>query len=162
MSQQRTICPAYCDLPDSYGSDKGRFMSRTPDVLSAIDKANPIASRSKLGRWMRANHDALMERFAGQQMDWSALAKLFGEAGLTDRAGKPPSPDTARKAWQRARKAVEAARSKTHGKPAGKPPKPSDPEEGPKPEHVFEPGRFELKPVVMRGVPPKKSSEEGT
>jgi len=136
-------------------------MSRIPDVLSAIDKANPIASRSKLGRWMRANHDALMQRFAGRQMDWPALAKLFGEAGLTDRNGKPPTADTARKAWQRARKAVEAARSKSQasGKQGPKLPKPED---GPQPEQVFEPGRFELKPVVMRGLAPKKRPEEGT
>jgi len=82
----------------------------TDEVLAAIDRL-PTGSRTPLSRWMREHHDALRERLQGKQPDWTALAKIFASAGLTDRSGKPASPGTARAAWWRTRKAVEAARA---------------------------------------------------
>ena len=82
----------------------------TDKVLAAIDRL-PTGSRTPLSRWMRENHDALRARLEGKQPDWTALARIFASAGLTDRSGKPASPGTARAAWWRTRKAVAAARA---------------------------------------------------
>ena len=42
--------------------------------------------------------------------DWVELVKLFAEAGLTDRYGRPPKPETARKTWQKVRALVKQER----------------------------------------------------
>ncbi|HXE55586.1 MAG TPA: hypothetical protein VN541_21360 [Tepidisphaeraceae bacterium] len=88
------------------------------DVLAMIDAANPIESRASLSRWMRQNHDALLARFDAARPDWTALAKVFADAGLRDRSGKPASPATVRAAWGRVRKAVAASRAKNQPNPA--------------------------------------------
>jgi hypothetical protein len=86
-------------------------MARTNDeVLAAIEKAAPVSSRSELARWMRRNHDALVQRLNGQRVDWTEVAKVFAKAGLMGRSGKPASPDSVRKAWERTQKAVAASR----------------------------------------------------
>jgi hypothetical protein len=86
-------------------------MARTNDeVLAAIEKVAPASSRSELARWMRRNHDALVQRLNGQRVDWTEIAKVFAKAGLTGRSGKPASPDSVRKAWERTQKAVAASR----------------------------------------------------
>jgi hypothetical protein len=82
-------------------------MARTnEEVLAAIENAAPASSRSELARWMRRNHDALAQRLNGQRVDWTEIAKVFAKAGLTGRSGKPASPDSVRKAWERTQKAV--------------------------------------------------------
>jgi hypothetical protein len=53
---------------------------------------------------------ALADRLSGKLPDWVVLAKLFGEAGLTDRYGNPPKAERARKTWQRVRNEVKSAR----------------------------------------------------
>jgi hypothetical protein len=89
-------------------------MSYGSGVLEAIDKLDSLRVRSNLAIWMRENHDAFAERLAKKLPDWVVLAKLFGEAGLTDRYGNPPKAETARKTWQRVRKEVKDARSRGH------------------------------------------------
>jgi hypothetical protein len=79
-------------------------------VLEAIDKLDSLRVRSGLAIWMRDNHDAFADRLSGKLPDWVVLAKLFGQAGLTDRYGIPPKAETARKTWQRVRKEVKDAR----------------------------------------------------
>ena len=92
--------------------DGGRQKDR---VLAAFDRSNIGPLKSPLTRWMRRNHDALLSRIDGAQVDWVSLADLFAQANLTDQRGKPPSPETARKAWFRTRQAVAAARLKRRG-----------------------------------------------
>lgn len=79
----------------------------TKEILAAIEREHPASSRSPLSRWMRRHHDDLVARI-GERPDWSVLAQVFAESGLTDRSGKPASPETARKAWQRVRKEIAA------------------------------------------------------
>lgn len=74
------------------------------DVLARAERFPQQGGRSPLYRWMREHHDELATRFALERPSWSALAATFGECKLTDRTGKPPSPETARKTWQRVRK----------------------------------------------------------
>src|SRR6185437_8219073 len=89
----------------------GGYMARTNDeVLAAIEKAVTVSSRSELARWMRRNHDALVQRLNGQRVDWTEIANVFAKAGLTGRSGRPASPDSVRKAWERTQKAVAASR----------------------------------------------------
>lgn len=68
---------------------------------------------------MRQNHDAFAARLSERIADWDVLVKLFADAGLTDRYGKPAKPETARKTWQRVRHKVQDARTKA---PAPVPP----------------------------------------
>lgn len=90
------------------------------DILAAIDQAKPGASRASLSRWMRQNHDELLARI-GERPDWTVLAEVFAKGGLTDRTGKPASPQTARAAWHRVHKAVEASRKRAGGGAAAEP-----------------------------------------
>ena len=87
------------------------------EVLAAIEKVARASSRSELARWMRRNHDALVQRWNGQRVDWTEIAKVFAKAGLTGRSGKPASPDSVRKAWERTQKAVAASRRAQHALP---------------------------------------------
>jgi hypothetical protein len=88
----------------------GTLMTRGKGVLEAIDKLDSLRVRSGLAIWMRDNHDAFADRLSRKLPDWVVLAKLFGEAGLTDRYGNPPKAETARKIWQRVRNEVKSAR----------------------------------------------------
>lgn len=90
-------------------ADRGR---QEDTVLAAFDNAQMGVSRSTLSRWMQRNHDALLARIGDGPVDWRKLAALFADAKLTDRTGKPPSPETARKAWLRTRQAVALATAK--------------------------------------------------
>jgi len=87
------------------------------DVLDAIDRSQALQSRSTLGSWMRQNHDAFAQRLENKRADWAVLAALFGDAGLTDRFGRPPKPETARKTWLRVRAQVKASRAVRRAKP---------------------------------------------
>jgi hypothetical protein len=53
---------------------------------------------------MRQNYAELFKRLDGHQNDWIALAEVFAASDLKDRSGKPPSPQTARKTWERIRR----------------------------------------------------------
>ena len=75
-------------------------------ILDAIDQANPTRTRSPLARWMFENHDAFAARLSAWRTDWTLLAQVFVEAGLTDADGKPPNSVIARKTWQRVRRMV--------------------------------------------------------
>jgi hypothetical protein len=97
-------------MPMSYGNA----------VLEAIDMLDSLRARSSLAIWMRENHDAFADRLSKKLPDWTVLARLFGEAGLTDRYGNQPKAETARKTWQRVRKEVREARA-CNGVPAPSP-----------------------------------------
>ena len=72
------------------------------DVLAAMVRGP--AGRSSLYLWMRENYADLLAGFQRDRPDWTALSETLGRAGLTDRTGKPPKPETARKTWQTVRK----------------------------------------------------------
>ena len=99
-------------------------MTKRPDphlerIAKALDQAS---TRSKLGRWMTANHDdfaALLDEHG----DWTVLAETFKAEGLMLPDAKAA---TAKRTWQRVRKRVEAGANKE--KPARPPPKPSRPQ----------------------------------
>jgi hypothetical protein len=81
-------------------------MARIP--LSKLLAAS-LAGRSELYRWMLEHADDIEQAiaFAGRP-NWPALARTFGEAGLTDRNGNPPNPEVARQTWFKVRKALVA------------------------------------------------------
>jgi hypothetical protein len=84
-------------------------MSRRPDeILAAIDRSPRLGARSPLTAWLRENHAAFAARLAARRPDWTVLAELFNEGGLTNRYGKPLNAGTARKAWQTVRKELSA------------------------------------------------------
>jgi hypothetical protein len=87
------------------------------DVLDAIDRSEALQSRSLLGDWMRQNHDAFAQRLQNKRADWVVLAALFGEAGLKDRFGNAPKPETARKTWLRVRAQTKASRAARGARP---------------------------------------------
>jgi hypothetical protein len=87
-------------------------MSYGNAVLDAIDRLDSLRARSSLAIWMRENHDGFADRLSRKLPNWTVLAKLFGEAGLTDRFGNPPKAETARKTWQRVRREVKEARAR--------------------------------------------------
>jgi hypothetical protein len=107
----RKIPVSPIDFPPRPGY--ARFMKRGKDLLAAIDSSDTLKEKLTLQQWMRENHDGFAARLTTRFADWVELVKLFAEAGLTDRYGRPPKPETARKTWQRVRTEVKAARAKT-------------------------------------------------
>ncbi len=87
-------------------------MAHGKDLLDAIDRSVLLRSRSLLSAWMRENHDAFKARLDARFPDWKVLADLFADAGLTDRYGNKPKPESARKLWQRIKREIEIERSK--------------------------------------------------
>jgi len=124
-------------------------MSYGNGVLEAIDKLDSLRVRSNLAIWMRENHDAFADRLAKKLPNWVVLAKLFGEAGLTDRYGNPPKAETARKTWQRVRKEVKEVRARD-GVPASAPA-----DSLPVPVHHPSPAG-----IMPPGPPPSSTGEE--
>ena len=68
------------------------------------------ANRSSLFWWMVENHDQLASAVGGRRLQWTRLSARFAKLGLTDAHGHAPSEQTARKTWQRVRRAVAKAR----------------------------------------------------
>jgi hypothetical protein len=68
--------------------------------------------RSPLWRWMHRNHDRLSALFEEAPPAWEVLVETFGGMGLTDRAGRNPTAETARKTWYRVRQNIAAARTR--------------------------------------------------
>jgi hypothetical protein len=75
--------------------------------------------RARLFEWMLQHHDRLAGPLAGGPLDWHSLAGALAAAGLTDPAGAPPSPETARRVWLRACRFVAARRRREAAALAG-------------------------------------------
>ena len=76
-------------------------------ALNANVILNKIArpkTRSALFWWLFENRVAIAQRAQGRKLDWDELCTTFGEHGLTDIDGKPPTVRTARMTWWRVRK----------------------------------------------------------
>ncbi len=84
---------------------------------AALGAVRGRTGRSALYRWLRANHDEFLRDW-GDGADWPAFVQAFAALGLTDRTGKPPVPETARKTWLQVRKDVAKAKTRQMGKSA--------------------------------------------
>ena len=93
-------------------SKDGSRDKRVDQVRDALFSARTRTVRSTLYHFMRQNHDELSTVFEEAPPAWGPLAERFGTMGLTDRGGKPPSANTARMTWYRARLDVKQARSR--------------------------------------------------
>ena len=56
--------------------------------------------------WMKANHDTLTQALGEKRISWNRMCVWLSQFELTDRSGKTPTQETARKTWYRVRKAV--------------------------------------------------------
>jgi hypothetical protein len=90
-------------LTDPLLSRCAAAMTDDTGILTTLGNAELMRARSPLARWMLRNHDAFAARYTARRVDWSVLAQVFAEAGLTDADGNPPNRVTARKTWQRVR-----------------------------------------------------------
>jgi hypothetical protein len=79
-------------------------MTKVKALLARAAKRPRKAGRSALYRWMAKNHAELAAAFEKDSPDWTVLSEEFGKAGLTDRTGKPASPNTAKQTWFRVRR----------------------------------------------------------
>jgi hypothetical protein len=82
----------------------------TQSRLEAWETIEAARLRARLFEWMLQHHDRLAGLLAGGSGDWQGLAGALAAAGLTDRAGDPPSPETVRTVWLRACRFVAARR----------------------------------------------------
>jgi hypothetical protein len=86
-------------------------MSRNSKGLrSVVREITHGGNRSSLFWWMVENHDQLASAVGGRRLQWTRLSARFAKLGLTDANGQAPSKQTARKTWQRVRRAVAKAR----------------------------------------------------
>ncbi len=84
---------------------------------AALGAVRGRTGRSALYRWLRANHDEFLRDW-GDGADWPAFSEAFARLGLTDRTGKPPVPETARKTWLQVRKDAAKAKARDPAKRA--------------------------------------------
>jgi hypothetical protein len=109
--------------PDAGGTLAGRQETDVTDDggdeaadLQRIDRVLRHASaRSPLYQWMRKRHAKLADRLDGVRPQWSALAAEFGAMGLTDRTGKAPTGERARKTWWRVKADLAARATRPQG-----------------------------------------------
>ncbi len=76
------------------------------DVEAIVGYLQQGPDRSPLFWWLAEHHDALMEAKDGKPIRWGPLAVRLASFGLTDREGKPATPETVRLTWKRVRKFV--------------------------------------------------------
>lgn len=76
------------------------------DVEAVISYLQQGPDRSPLFWWLAEHHDALTEANDGKPIRWGPLAARLASFGLTDREGKPASPETVRLTWKRVRRFV--------------------------------------------------------
>lgn len=84
---------------------------------AALKATRGRTARSSLYRWLRANHDQFLQAW-GEGADWPAFVQAFAALGLTDRTGKPPVPETARKTWLQVRKDIAKTKADEQAKRA--------------------------------------------
>jgi hypothetical protein len=89
----------------------------TKAILKTIERSG---DRSDLFWWMVEQHDEIIKKANGSRINWPSVCAAAAERGRMDRLGQPPSVMTAKKTWQRARKAVAASRTSE----AAQPPRP--------------------------------------
>src|SRR5271157_2700825 len=63
-----------------------------------------IRTRSTLFDWLLETHDQLLSAARGGRIPWTLLYRELAKQGLMDMTGKPPTPETVRKTWERVRK----------------------------------------------------------
>ena len=95
-------------------------MSRNSKGLrSVVREITHGANRSSLFWWMVENHDQLASAVEGRRLQWTRLSARFAKLSLTDANGHAPSEQTARKTWQRVRRAGDVfTMTLTQGTPA--------------------------------------------
>lgn len=110
-----------------------------PTITGRSDKVRKAATtgrRSVLYRWMLENYAEFTATVAeAGRPNWAALAEMFGNEGLHDRLGRPPSPETARQTWWLVRQAVarsggkaaQTPQASAQPPPAGRPTLPDAP-----------------------------------
>ncbi|WP_426960332.1 hypothetical protein [Muricoccus radiodurans] len=86
-------------------------------VLSAGGRGR--GKRSPLYLFMRRHFVALTADFEANGPRWDVRTKAFGEAGLTDRDGKPPTVRTAQQTWYQLKQ--DLARQAAKPRPANVP-----------------------------------------
>ena len=91
------------------GGDEAADMQRIDRVLLHS------SARSPLYQWMRKRHAKLADRLDGVRPQWPALAAEFGAMGLTDRTGKAPTGERARKTWWRVKADLAARAARKQG-----------------------------------------------
>jgi len=72
----------------------------------------PGRAHSTLFDWLYRHRAALARDFEDTPPSWPHMAKLWAEAGLTDRNGKPPTAHTAGQTWRRVLQVAERKRAK--------------------------------------------------
>ncbi|HXW71154.1 MAG TPA: hypothetical protein VEK34_06935 [Methylocella sp.] len=84
---------------------------------AALKATRGKTARSSLYRWLRSNHDHFLQDWH-EGADWPAFVQAFTALGLTDRTGKPPIPETARKIWLQVRKDIAKDKAREQAKRA--------------------------------------------
>jgi hypothetical protein len=87
---------------------------------AALSAVRGRTAKSPLYRWLRANHDEFLVDWS-EGADWPAFVQGFTALGLTDRTGKAPVPETARKTWLQVRRDVAKAKAKAGKQAKGMP-----------------------------------------
>ncbi len=101
---------------------------RRRDTQAILKTVKRSERRSPLFRWMVKHHDELVEASRLERFHWPSFCAEAAKRGLTDTQGQPPTPETARKTWARARKAYQEGQVLA----AAKPPRPKPPSRFPK------------------------------
>lgn len=82
------------------------LLVRTREELAT----GPGRAHSTLFDWLYRHRAALARDFEETPPSWPHMAKIWAEAGLTDRSGKPPTGHTAGQTWRRVQQVAERRR----------------------------------------------------
>ena len=84
------------------------LLTKTREELAT----GPGRAHSTLFDWLYRHRAALARDFDDTPPSWQHMAKIWAEAGLTDRNGKPPTTHTAGQTWRRVLQVAERRRAK--------------------------------------------------
>ena len=75
-------------------------------------RAASLSGRSPLYRWMLDHATEMEVAVSHGRPHWPSLARTFGDAGLFDSAGNPPSAEVARQTWFKVRRSLQPTQPK--------------------------------------------------
>jgi hypothetical protein len=74
-----------------------------------LERLEASGRRSTLFRWFKTNYVRVLRISLAAPIEWDALAADLAAAGITDSAGRPPTPNTVKTTWHRVKRIMRNA-----------------------------------------------------
>ena len=94
------------------------------DILKSMQQ-RPFRGRGAVYRWLRENHQEVMEGFASTEAPWDTVVASMIRDGVTGQRGAPPNRKAAAKVWDRVCRDIQAGKAEVRTDSPQRNPQPS-------------------------------------